>query len=852
MNLEIKREAMKVLDGSLMLCGAERLAYLDRACGRDAVLRSEVEALLAVEVAATEWLDEPLLRLPREEVPELRAGDWVGRFQIKEEIGHGGMGTVYLAEHPDFGTRVAVKVLRPDRSKGEDLVRFQQEQEILARLDHANVVRPLERGWTGKGTPFLVMDFIEGVAIDRYCEQQGLSTEDRLRLFCKVCDTVNFAHQSLIVHRDLKPANILITDQGEPKLLDFGIAGLLEASPYSIDSEALREKTATAFLGTLRYASPEQVSGGDVLRTASDVYSLGVILYELLTGHRPYRQQESSFVELSRAICEETPEKPSTSVGAAQAGGNGAGRRPRSGGELRSRLAGDLDAIVLKALDKDPDARYASPAQLAEDVRLHLRDFPVIAQDHTFGYLAGKFWRRHKWAIVASSVFFFMIFSFAGGMTWMWEREREARKEQEQAFFVADYIVKLFQVHDVATAGEGITARRLLDDGVPFLEEARRLEELSPEAKSRLEEQLPEDLPGLMGAFGWAYYGLGSFADADKWLSESVERRRAAPPDDDLVFGLFRLAAARREQGNEADAQVLETEASSVVQSGDVDGKRLAQGLGSLGFFLESRGDLRTAVAVYDASLTVKRRIFGRNASLAIGLGNRAALLIELGRFEEAEAGLREAYDIWLEVEGPGSADVAMAQNNLAVLLRDWGASAPDLQATAWPEAERLFRDSLATRIKLSGVDGASVAVVSNGLATLLRMRGELPEAGTLYEDALRIFRQTHGEHSRAVGIVLKNRALWFQAAGQPIAAEATARRAAAILESLLGPDDWRTAEAESILGGCLLDLGRGSEAEPLLRHSLAVIEAEKGEHGRLSSDARDRLARFAAAKSSP
>ncbi len=852
MTPELKREALKVLDESLLRSGAQRLAYLDQACGADGELREEVETLLAGETAASELFDQPLLPLPRNGGTELRGGDSVGRFQVLREIGRGGMGTVYLGKHPDFGTDVAIKVLRPDRAQGGDVARFQLEQAILAKLEHPGVVRPLERGQTPDGLPFLVMDYVRGVPIDRYCEQQDLSTSERLELFRKVCSIVHFAHQNLIVHRDLKPANILVTEQGEPKLLDFGIAGLLQASPYSIDAEALRRKPAISFLGTLRYASPEQIRDGDVARTVSDVYSLGVILFELLTGHRPFEAQERSFVELSRAICEAEPEVPSTTVGqpvdAAQGEDAGGGSPADPAGRLRRRLSGDLDAIVLKAIAKDPDARYPSSAQLSDDIRRHQQDFPVVARDDTLAYRAGKLWRRHTATIVTSLVMLFVIFSFAGAMAIMWDREREAREEQERAFFVADYIVKLFEVKDVAAAGEVITAHQLLDDGVPFLERARRMEELTAGEKARLEEQLPEDLPGLMEAVGWAYYGLGSFAEAGKWLAESVDRRRAAAPDDDRVLGLFRLAAARRALGQESEARTLQAAAKRMVEEEDVDGKRLAQVLSDLGYFLEDRGDLRTAEAVYGVSVDMKKRFFGRTtAAVAIGLGGRALVLAELGRFEEAEADYRESLAVRLEVYGQGTVEVARAQNNLAALLRDAGALDAGRRAAAWSEAEQLFRDSLATRAALSGPDDPTVAGASNNLAVLLQMHGQLAEAGALYDDALRVFRRHFGEQHRAAGTVLKNRATWLQASGELVEAEQQARQAVKILDSRLGPGHWRTAEAESVLGGCLLDLDRRAEAEPFLRRSLAVIEAEKGERGRVTLDARQRLERLEA-----
>ncbi len=856
MALELQREALRVLDQSLLRAEPERPAFLDQACGGDIALRREVDALLALKDVATEFFEEPLLRLPRGEHRDLREGETLGSAEIVRVVGRGGMGTVYLARHLDFGHEVAVKVLKPDRTQDEDVARFQREQEILANLDHPAVVRPLERGWTSDGLPFLVMDYVQGVPIDRFCEQNELPTVERLRLFRKVCSIVHFAQQNRLVHRDLKPANILVTEQGEPKLLDFGIAGFVQPSPYSIDGEALRRKTTHAFLGTLRYASPEQIHNGHDPSILSDVYSLGVILYELLAGQHPFPDESGSFLKLSRAICETDPEKPSSSVakygltgsGEGTAGADASARDVKS---LERRLSGDLDAIVMKALRKRPGQRYSSAQQLSDDLRRHLEDLPVRAREATFGYRAWKFVRRHTFGVVMSSLMILMLIGFGLAMAWMWEREREAREEQEQAFFVADYIVRLFQVEDGAKAAAGIEARQLLDDGVPLLERAKLMEELPPEQKDRIREQLPEDLPGLMEAVGWAYYGLGAYEEAAGWLTESRELRRTDALDGELVLGLFRLAAARRAQGDEQDALAVQAEAKGIADTGDVDGKRLGQMLNELAVFVERRGDLKTAVGVYDASVGVLERLYGRNASVAIVLSNRADLLTQLGRFAEAEADYRKSYDIRLEVYGPGSVAVARVQNNLAVLLRDWGALEVDRRGAAWPEAEALFRASFETRVELSGAGEPVVAFIQGNLADLLRLREELPEAGALYDDALRILRQAYDEPHRSIAIALKNQAIWLQAAGRPAEAEDTARRAAAMLRGLLGRAHWRTAEAESVLGACLLDLDREDEAEPLLRSSLEVIEAEKGEHGRVSHDARLRLERFESLRSS-
>jgi serine/threonine protein kinase len=386
-----------------------RGAFLAAACADDEELRAEIEGLLAAHARHTDLPAQPAVPAWN---PQRLEGRRIGPYEILREIGHGGMGTVYLAARADrtFRKQVAVKVVRAEAGSEEVLRRFQQEREILATLDHPNIARLLDGGSTAEGLPYFVMEYVAGEPIDIWCDRHKLNVAQRLELFRGVCAAVEYAHRHGFVHRDLKPGNILVTAEGQPKLLDFGIAKILRAP----EDQTVYVTRSGLHLMTPEYASPEQVRG-EAITTLSDVYSLGIILYELLTGHRPYRMRSRVLHEIVRVICEEPPTRPSTAVALPDKATQGPDQRPitvtpdmisrarnASPAELRRQLSGDLDNILLKSLGKEPLARYRSAEQFSEDIERHLSQQPVLARGDTLGYRAGKFLQRHPvWVLMA-------------------------------------------------------------------------------------------------------------------------------------------------------------------------------------------------------------------------------------------------------------------------------------------------------------------------------------------------------------------------------------------------------------------------------------------------------------------
>ena len=448
-----------------------RAAYLAEACAGDEALQREVESLLASHDDAGEFIEAPAaaaLTQSDEEEFASAVGQRIGPYQVLREIGHGGMGTVYLATRADdqFKKRVAIKLVRRGMDSDFIVKRFRHERQILASLDHPNIARLFDGGTTADGLPYFVMEYIEGLPIDEYCDRQQLATGARLELFRTVCAAVQYAHQNLVVHRDLKPGNILITADGTPKLLDFGIAKLLNPE---LTGDTIDVTMTGMRLMTPGYASPEQARG-ETITTASDVYSLGVVLYELLTGHRPYHVSARPPLEVMRVICEEQPSKPSTAVSKDEVITNSDGSarttitpamvsRTREGqpDKLRKRLSGDLDNIVLMAMRKESNRRYVSVSQLSEDIRRHLEGLPVVAREDTFGYRAGKFVLRHKAGVAATSL---IAIALMGGMiTTLWQARKAERRFNDVRKLANSF---LFEIHDAIEKLPGSTPARAL------------------------------------------------------------------------------------------------------------------------------------------------------------------------------------------------------------------------------------------------------------------------------------------------------------------------------------------------------------------------------------------------------
>ncbi len=432
---------------------AERINFLDQNCEEDVELRAEIESLLKFQAPSRNFIEEPAYHiaaetLVAEDTSELQAGDEVGGYKIRSLIGEGGMGEVYLADDLQLRRAVALKLIKGVYGRAAFRKQFEQEERILAGLNHPNIARLYGASVTPNATPFFIMEYVAGERLDHYCEHKRLTIPQRLEIFRKICAAVSYAHQNLVIHRDLKPGNVRVTAEGEPKLLDFGIAKLVDEASGATDQTITSTRAMTP-----DYASPEQVRG-ERMTTASDVYSLGIILYEMLSGEKPLRLTSRRPEEISRAITETIPVRPSVV----------ASENRESKIENKKSLRGDLDNIVLMAMRKEPERRYASVGQFSEDIRRHLAGLPVLARKDTWNYRSGKFIRRHKVSVFAAVVLALTLFAGILATTWEARRAEKQRELAQRRFDDARRIAHslMFEVHDAIENLPGSTAAREL------------------------------------------------------------------------------------------------------------------------------------------------------------------------------------------------------------------------------------------------------------------------------------------------------------------------------------------------------------------------------------------------------
>ncbi len=545
----------------------ERQAFVERECAERPETLAQVERLLAADVSGPSFLETPPPRAFAE-LPPIVPGGRLGAYRIESEIARGGMGTVYLASRDDgqYQRRVAIKRLHRVGLGEDGAARFRDERRILAGLEHPHIARLYDAGELPGGEAFLVMEYIEGEPISAHCDRLLLSLEARLRLFLKVLAAVGYAHQNLLVHRDLKPENILVDAQGEPRLIDFGIAKQLPAE----ESQAAVTQISTRFM-TPRYASPEQMRG-ERISTASDIYSLGVVLYELITGLSPYRLESLLPHQALAAVLEQVPPKPSEAVKGqkAEVARSLAAARDASPAQLARSLAGDLDTIVLKALAKEVSRRYNTASELGADIESYLGGKPVAARPDTLAYRTVKFVRRHRWGVSLAASTLLLL---GAQQVRLVGEKRTAIREGARTEQAMSFLVRLFEQADpYASGGKQVTADQLLTLGAEW---ARR--DLAQEPATRAT---------VLAALGRAEMGLGRYDEALPALNEALELRRSSEPSD-LVAVAEEIAAVAWLKTQQADYDAAESlfEEALRVLRGTPRGRRSPELAGLLNRF---------------------------------------------------------------------------------------------------------------------------------------------------------------------------------------------------------------------------------------------------------------------------
>ncbi len=801
----------------------EREEVLAALSGPDAELRDKVKALLAAHDSAGDLVSQGLAAHQwalDEEIGASLVGRRLGAYRLERLLGRGGMGLVYLGRRADasFEQRVAVKLLRPELASPDLVRRFQTERQALANLAHPNIARLLDGGETEDGLPYLVMEYVEGVPLEEHCTERRLGIDERLALFLTVCRAVEEAHRNLIVHRDIKPANILVDESGTVKLLDFGIAKLL-------DEDAGREMTRALGYATPAFASPEQLAGGPIT-TATDVYALGVLLYRLLTGRHPYDLSGVTGPELVRIVGEEAPAPPSDAVLAAMESPPGT-QEPR---RLARILNGDLDQIALKALRKEPVRRYTSVADLATDIRCYLNGHPVTARPDTAGYRLRRFVRRHRLAVTAAAV---VVLGLVGGLLAYARQARLAREEAVRAGLeraraeqVLAVMGKILSSADPANGGgRKVTVVEVLDG-----------------ASSRLTTDLagqPEIERSLRKTLGETYGNLGLFPEAEREL-----RRVIALSPQGSVAERERLASALADQGKYQEALAEVEKALVSCQAQAKPEVACAYALSEKTIALQNLGETKKAIEVGRQALALLERSFPEEkGELAAVLNNLGICYGNEGDPASAETFHRRALEICVAVKGERHPLTVNLTNNLAGVL--------DIQGK-YAEAEPLYLKAMELQESLQGERHFAFIRTLTSYANLLWLMKRPAEAEPFARRAQTLGLSALGpEHpitayaENVLGSVLLD-------VGKASEAEGHVRAALEARRKKLPAGHWLIASAQSNLGAALLGQRRYPEAEHELSEAYATLAADRGPKHEKSLLTASRLAELYATTKRP
>jgi serine/threonine protein kinase/tetratricopeptide (TPR) repeat protein len=746
--------------------------------------------------------------------PPSLAGLRVGAYTLVSPIGRGGMGTVWLAERSDgrFTRKAAVKLLNTAFIGRSGEARFKHEGRLLARLTHPHIAHLIDAGVTSMGQPYLVLELVDGEHIDQYCARLSLDVEARVRLFIDVLEAVAHAHGNLIVHRDIKPSNVLVRSDGVVKLLDFGIAKLLESDGDAV-GPSLTMEGARAL--TPEYAAPEQLTGG-AITTATDVHALGMLFYVLLGGPHPAAGTESA-AELVKVIVETDPPRLSDVVPDGHA------------------YRGDLDNILAKALKKRPGERYASVTAFADDLRRFLRHEPVSARADTLAYRTSKFLQRRAAGVATAAVVLLVIAGLVGFYTVRLTAERNrARLEADKSAKMSDLLTSLLYGADpFATHDREPTVRNILDAG------AERVQQ-------ELGDQ-PELKAEMLTVIGRVYQRLGMLDTAAPLLEDSMTLGRRTDTTDTtrMAQTLNEFGILIRERGDPTGAVPLLQEALAMRRRllGNED-KDVAVTLVELGRAFADAGMNDRAEPLFREALDMRRRIFGeRHRETSTSKSDLGQLLRDRGDIAAAEPLLREALETSRALLGEDHPNVGAGWNNLGLVLFDQG---------NYAGAEEMFRRAQAIRRLHFGERHYSVENSTGYVAMSLREQGKLSDAAALFEDPLALARQGHGDNDPAIAKQSFNLARVHLMRGDHVAAEPLLRDALHRQQRTMKADDWRLAATRSALGEALTASGSYQEAERLLTEAQAVLKDVPGRQGREAVATRDRLAALAVARAHP
>jgi serine/threonine-protein kinase len=754
-----------IFSQAIELPKTERSSFVQLSCGNDAELLNEVESLLKQDSGTGTLFATAISKaagsLSQDDIKSFE-GRRIGPYRIIGLIGEGGMAEVYRAVRDDdqYQKQVAIKLIRSNIGTAFLVKRFQQERQILASLEHPCIARFLEGG-TQDGIPYLVMEFIEGEPITAYCKTRDLSIRERLQLFRSVCDAVQYAHRNLVIHRDLKPNNILVTSDGVPKLLDFGIAKLLNPEEITETSNVAHTVTSIRIM-TPEYASPEQVRG-ETVTTSTDIYSLGAILYEMLTGSRPREFKTKSLVGIERIVTEEELQKPS-SVVAKNLTTDPTGPIANTK-KLTRELSGDLDNIVMMAMQKEPQRRYLSAEQFGQDINNYLQGRPVQARTPTLAYRTAKFIRRHKIGVAVTAAFLIFAVIFVIGIMRERTRAEEARiraeREAARAIAVSEFLQRTLASANPFNLGKDVSM-------VDALKSASN--EIGKSFKNE-----PETEADVRDTVGFTFLKLGNFEEAEKHLTRALEIRKKLYSSDH---------------------------------------RDTAETLDNLGTMYQEKGDLAKAEKFFRDALTMRKKVLPKDApQIANSLNNLSNVLNENGRIDEAERVQREALAIRHKIDDPEK--LATSLNNLGAILID---------KREFTEAESLLRQVLEHDRKTYGENHINFAYTLNNIAYVTEQSGRIAEAEPIYKRVYEMMPKLMGEEHIITTRSAHNYGSILLKVGKLDTAEPILRKGLETQKRILAPDHYQIAISETTLAQVLIATNRCNEAEPMLREAIAIF----------------------------
>lgn len=767
---------------------SDRAGFLSDAAPNEPAIRAAVQELLAASSQTAQFLEKPVL-------PNVvTEGQHIGPYRLLRLLGRGGMGQVFLAAREDgtFARQVALKLLRPGLSTPDFLHRLQNERQILANLRHPNIAHVYDGGSTPWGDPYFTMEYVEGLPITTYCEQHQLGLAKRLRLFQTVCETVHYAHQNLVVHRDLKPSNILVTIDGTVKLLDFGIAKMLRP-----DGDAAEPQTSTHVM-TPEYAAPEQICG-DAITTAADVYALGILLYELLTGTRPYELRERALQEVVRIISEEEPAKPSDRATSSETSLTASWRRT---------LRGDLDNVVMMALQKETKRRYASAEALAQDVTRFLKGEPIMARPQTAGYVVRKFVLRHKvgmgitWGVCLLA----MTFAFWHDVQITAERNH-ALEEAARATAVQNLLVGLFEKADPAQArGLNLSVREILDMGARVADQ-----ELSGQPQVKAE---------ILRVLGDVYSALGEDETAGAFLAQAqtLLSQTIRPPHAAFARVLMQRGEWFQNQGDYARADSFFRQASAMYNALPEQHEAEKADLWHMQAYLaHDEGHMQDAETFYQKALNMRRKLYPhQHPKIALSLNDYGGYLMNVGRYEEARHYMEDALAIRRAVYGQQPhPDLAESLYNIGYWYYEMGESDKSLP---------YYRETLAIEEKLYDPNHVEIATTLNNLGGSLASLDRFDEAEQILQRALNIqLKDLSPDHPN---IAVTRRNLGFSLMGKGNYPRAEQELRMAVASRSTGESHYRGVD-ETLLAKILMAQRKSPEARERLSIAQRLIEKE-------------------------